>query len=139
MNVQFVLNPPKNIKDVIYQGLKSFNLKHLPDEDCHSLACYAEDENGDFVGGLTGELFTTSLFVEFLWLDESKRKSGTGSLLMSKLEQEALKRGVTDLYLDTYTFQAEGFYLKLGFKEVGRYTDFPSKGIDKIFLQKSLV
>ncbi len=56
MNVQFVLNPPKNIKDVIYSGLKAFNMQHFPSEDIHSLACYAEDENGDFVGGLTGEI-----------------------------------------------------------------------------------
>lgn len=138
MNVQFVLNPPKNIKDVIYSGLKAFNMQYFPSEDIHSLACYAEDENGDFVGGLTGEIFTNTLFVEFLWIDESKRQSGTGSLLMARIEQEAKKLGVTDLYLDTYTFQAPGFYAKLGFTEVGRYTGFPTQGIDKIFLQKHI-
>ncbi|WP_391091601.1 GNAT family N-acetyltransferase [Vibrio sp. NH-UV-68] len=139
MNVQFVLNPPKNIKDVIYTGLKSFNMKHFPDQDVHSLACYVEDERGEFVGGLTGEIFTNTLFVEFLWIDESQRKSGVGSLLMARLETEAKAYGVTDLYLDTYTFQAPGFYAKLGFKEVGRYTGFPTAGVDKIFLQKNIV
>ena len=33
MHISFMLNPPKNIKDVIYNGLKSFNLKHFPDEE----------------------------------------------------------------------------------------------------------
>ena len=139
MNVQFVLNPPKNIKDVIYNGLKAFNLKHFPDEEVGALACYATDENGNFVGGLTGEIFTTSLFVEFFWVDDKKRHSGVGSILMERLEKEAVQLGVTDVYLDTYSFQAPDFYKKLGFIEVGRYTNFPTQGIDKIFLQKRIV
>lgn len=139
MNVQFVLNPPKNIKDVIYNGLKAFNLKHFPDEEVSAVACYATDESGDFVGGLTGEIFTTSLFVEFFWVDDKKRHSGVGSILMERLEKEAVQLGVTDVYLDTYSFQAPNFYKKLGFIEVGRYTNFPTQGIDKIFLQKRIV
>jgi GNAT superfamily N-acetyltransferase len=139
MNVQFTLNPPKNIKDVIYNGLKAFNLKHFPDEDVTSLACYIEDEAGDFVGGLTGEIFTNTLFVEFLWVDDRKRHAGIGSMLMERLEKEAVKFGVTDLYLDTYSFQAPDFYKKLGFVEVGRYTNFPTSDIDKVFLQKKIV
>jgi len=138
MNVQFILNPPKNIKDVIYNGLKSFNLKHFPDEDVTSIACFIEDEDGDFVGGLTGEIFTSTLFIEFLWVDDKKRHSGIGSTLMERLEKEAVQLGVTDVYLDTYSFQAPDFYAKIGFKEVGRYTNFPTADIDKIFLQKRI-
>ncbi|EGA72117.1 putative acetyltransferase [Vibrio sinaloensis DSM 21326] len=139
MRVNFLLNPPKDLKDRIYNGLKAFNLQHFPDEDIQSLACIAEDDEGHFLGGLTGEIFTNTLFVEFLWLDEENRSAGTGRKLMQAIEQEAKARGVTDLYLDTYSFQAPGFYAKLGFKEVGRYTGFPTKGIDKIFLQKKVL
>lgn len=138
MRINFLLNPPKDLKDRIYQGLKAFNLQHFPDEDIQSLACIAEDDEGHFLGGLTGEIFTNTLFVEFLWLDEANRNSGTGRKLMQAIENEAKQRGVTDLYLDTYSFQAPGFYAKLGFEEVGRYTGFPTKGIDKIFLQKKV-
>lgn len=138
MNIQFVLNPPKNIKDVIYQGLKSFNMRHLPDQELRTLACYVEDDEGNFAGGLTGEIYTNTLFVEFLWVDEQQRQLGIGSLLMERIESEAKEYDVTDLYLDTYSFQAPDFYAKLGFKEVGRYTGFPTAGVDKIFLQKKI-
>ncbi len=138
MHIQFMLNPPKNIKDLIYNGLKSFNLKHFPDEEMQSLACVAEDPGGNFLGGLTGQIFTNTLFVEFLWLDDSNRSAGIGSKLMAEVEQQAKQLGVTDIYLDTYTFQAPGFYAKLGFEEVGRYTGFPTRGVDKIFLQKKI-
>lgn len=138
MHIQFMLNPPKNIKDLIYNGLKSFNLKHFPDEEMQSLACVAEDPGGNFLGGLTGQIFTNTLFVEFLWLDDSNRSAGIGSKLMAEVEQQAKQLGVTDIYLDTYTFQAPGFYAKLSFEEVGRYTGFPTRGVDKIFLQKKI-
>ncbi|MGD8232853.1 GNAT family N-acetyltransferase [Vibrio sp. TRT 1302] len=138
MNVQFVLNPPKNIKDVIYSGLKSFNMRHLPDEDIQTLACYVEDDQGNFAGGLTGEIYTNTLFVEFLWVDDQYRDSGIGSMLMARVESEAKAFGVTDMYLDTYSFQAPNFYAKLGFKEMGRYKGFPTVGVDKIFLQKKI-
>ena len=138
MHVHFMFNPPKNIKERIYEGLKAFNLKHFPDEDIQSLACIAEDEEGRFLGGLTGEIFTNTLFVEFLWLDDQHRSVGMGRKLMETLEEQSKAHGVTHLYLDTYTFQAPGFYAKLGFKEVGRYTGFPTAGVDKIFLQKQI-
>ncbi|UUM33006.1 GNAT family N-acetyltransferase [Vibrio japonicus] len=138
MHIQFMLNPPKNIRDLIYNGLKSFNLKHFPDQEIQTLACVAEDPGGNFLGGLTAEIFTNTLFVEFLWLDDSNRSAGIGSKLMAEVELQAKRFGVTDIYLDTYSFQAPGFYAKLGFKEVGRYTGFPTEGVDKIFLQKKI-
>jgi len=138
MNVQFVLNPPKNIKDVIYNGLKSFNMRHLPDEEIQTLACYVEDDEGNFAGGLTGDIYTNTLFVEFLWVDDKHRNSEIGSMLMERIEAEAKGFGVTHLYLDTYSFQAPDFYAKLGFEEVGRYSGFPTAGTDKIFLQKKI-
>lgn len=138
MHVQFIWNPPKNIKDLIYNGLKAFNLKHLPDQPVHSVACVAEDPGDNFLGGLTGQIFTNTLFVEFLWLDENHRSAGIGSTLMAEVERQAKQCGVTDIYLDTYSFQAPDFYAKLGFKEVGRYTGFPTEGVDKIFLQKKI-
>lgn len=59
-------------------------------------------------------------------------------MLMARVESEAKAFGVTDMYLDTYSFQAPNFYAKLGFKEMGRYKGFPTVGVDKIFLQKKI-
>lgn len=139
MNIQFALNPPKNIKDLIYKGLRRFNQTHLPYEEISNFACFAESEMGDIVGGLTGEaLFNKTLFIEFFWIEESSRDTGVGTMLMEKVEQQAESMGIKGLYLDTYSFQALPFYLKLGFEEVGRYKNFPVDGVDKIFLQKKL-
>jgi ribosomal protein S18 acetylase RimI-like enzyme len=57
---------------------------------------------------------------------------------MQRLENEARVRGLQSIALETYTFQAPEFYTKLGFNEVGRYINHPSRGIDKVFYQKNL-
>ncbi len=138
MPIQFMINPPKMVREAIYQGLKRFNQRHLPPGEVYSVACFQHDEQQRVIGGLTGEVFKTTLFIEYLWVDETMRGSGVGSALIAEAERQARKLGVCDVYLDTYTFQAREFYLRMGFSEVGRYVDFPAQGIDKIFMQKRL-
>ena len=76
--------------------------------------------------------------MRFFWLADEARGHGFGQQLMHALEREATQRGVANLYLDTYTFQAPTFYLAAGFTEVGRYRDYLGEGVDKIFYQKTL-
>ncbi len=138
ITIEFTDAPTEQQRDAVKAGIRAYNVKHLPEGDVIPVACIAKDETGEIVGGLTGEQFHQGVFVEFLWVDDTQRHSGVGSALMSKLEQEGRERGVKDLFLDTYSFQALDFYLKLGFKRVGEYTDYPSKGIVKYFLQKAI-
>jgi ribosomal protein S18 acetylase RimI-like enzyme len=56
---------------------------------------------------------------------------------MHAAEAEARRRGLTGIWLDTWTFQAPGFYRKLGFAEVGRIPNYPP-GHDRIFFMKRL-
>ena len=69
---------------------------------------------------------------------KNKRQAGLGREVFNTAERQVQLMGVTDIYLDTFSFQACEFYLKLGFKEVGRYSGFPMAGVDKIFLQKQI-
>lgn len=76
--------------------------------------------------------------IHYLWVSESHRYQGLGKALIQQIETEAKSAGIESIFVETYTFQAVGFYLKLGFYEVGRYTDYPKQGIDKVMLKKSL-
>ncbi len=60
-------------------------------------------------------------------MDAESRTSGLGSKLMAMLEQHVKLYGVTHIYLDTYSFQALDFYLKLGFEKVGQYSGYPAE------------
>jgi ribosomal protein S18 acetylase RimI-like enzyme len=139
MKLEFKLNPTQNNLDFIRDGIKAYNGMNLPDGEVNAIGCFARDEEDKIIGGLTGEMFNNTVFVEYLWVDENTRTSGVGSKLMALLEEQVKPHGVTHLYLDTYSFQALDFYLKLGFEKVGQYTGYPAAGIDKYFLQKQIV
>jgi GNAT superfamily N-acetyltransferase len=140
MGIEFSLTPSAKDIDTIYQGIRAFNLPNYPDDiSDQAFALFVRDKNKQIIGGMTGTFILTSLSVKYLWLDESIRGSGIGSELVTRIESEAIERGVNNIYLDTFTFQAPKFYEQLGFKEVGRYTDFPLVGVDRVFYQKKIV
>ncbi|TOP13100.1 hypothetical protein CGH22_24260 [Vibrio parahaemolyticus] len=58
---------------------------------------------------------------------------------MQKIELICKEREISNIAVDTYTFQAPKFYESHGFKEIGRYKDYLVKGVDKIFYQKVLI
>ncbi|TIE22137.1 N-acetyltransferase, partial [Legionella pneumophila] len=53
------------------------------------------------------------------------------------VEAEAVKRGIPASTLDTFSFQAEGFYLKQGYKHLGTIKNY-LEGHDRIYLRKQL-
>lgn len=60
-----------------------------------------------------------------------------GRRLLALIEQEGRQRGAKNAYLDTFSFQAPGFYAKLGYRVFGTLTEFPS-GHQRCFLTKAL-
>lgn len=80
---------------------------------------------GTRIGGLTGWFWGGLCSVDMLWVREDRRHEGWGTRLMRAAEEEALRRGCTDLTVSTYTFQAPGFYAALGFRETGRIDGVP--------------
>ncbi len=91
-------------------------------------------EQDEIVGGLWGRMGYGFLFVELLATGPARGR-GLGRRIMAMAEQEARDRGLLGMWLDTWTFQAPEFYLKLGFVECGRITDYPP-GHDRVFFVK---
>jgi len=57
--------------------------------------------------------------------------------LMGQAEGRARERGCHSTWLDTFSFQARGFYEKLGYEEFGRL-DYPP-GHYRHFMRKRLI
>lgn len=138
MQLAFTLTPSEDDLASLQQGLIAFNSHYFSKRDNQPVALFVRDTNNKVIGGLCGEIFLNSLYIKYLWLDESLRGAGLGKKLMARIEKEAMQRAIPNIYLDTFSFQAPQFYEKMGFIEVGRYSNFPETGVDKIFFQKNI-
>jgi GNAT superfamily N-acetyltransferase len=67
---------------------------------------------------------------------DALRGTGIGRALIGAAERRALERGCHSAWVDTFSFQAPGFYRKLGYKPFGEL-DYPPD-FKRIFLQKRL-
>ncbi|MEO1470575.1 MAG: GNAT family N-acetyltransferase [Pseudomonadota bacterium] len=93
--------------------------------------------DGAFAGGLSGRMLYGVLLVRYLAAAPGARHQGVGSTLIARAEDWARARGAHLAYLDTFGFQAAGFYRRLGYVEIARAAgDRPER--DRIYLAKAL-
>lgn len=85
-----------------------------------SVGFVARNGEGTVVGGLYGWAQLGWYFVKLLALAPEARKTGAGGRLLADAEAHARGEGLVGVYLDTYEFQAPGFYEKMGYREFGR-------------------
>ncbi|MER8221777.1 GNAT family N-acetyltransferase [Streptomyces sp. NPDC094143] len=97
------------------------------------LSVRVTDETGEPAGGLTAWTWGSLCSVDMLWVRDDLRNAGWGSRLMRAAETEAARRGCTDMIVSTYTFQAPGFYPRLGYRERGRIEGVPGGHEDVCF------
>ena len=95
------------------------------------------DDAGNVAGGLIGATVWGWLHVKELWVADSCRGQRWGAKLMALAEDEAVARRCHHAYLDTFDFQALGFYERLGYAMFGSLNDFP-KGHVRYFVSKRL-
>jgi GNAT superfamily N-acetyltransferase len=93
-------------------------------------------DTDELLGGLWGGTNYSLLHIELLYLPEDLRGAGLGRQLMAQAEQEAVQRGCHGVWLDTFSFQARGFYERIGYTVFGTLEDYPP-GHSRFFLKKN--
>jgi len=122
--------------EVLPRGLEAFNESRWPGhQPWQSLAVFVREQDR-IIAGLAGETYGGWLFVKYLWVSDGLRGQGVGRQLMDTAGTRALQRGCHSVWLDTFGFQAPGFYRKLGF-EVFAELDW-SADHKRFFLRKPL-
>ena len=101
------------------------------------LAIFVRDEQERIVAGICGNTWGGCCEIRQFWVEESRRKRGLGTKLFEAAEQEARRRGCTQMLLMTFSFQAPEFYAKHGFEVVAVVNDHP-RGHRNLLLQKHL-
>lgn len=121
----------------VVEALVAFNAEAAPQRAREPLAILVRDGAGAVSGGLWGRFTYDWLFVELLVVPAARRGSGLGRRLMALAEEAARAEGCAGIWLDTFGFQAPGFYAKLGFEPFGELPDHP-RGGRRLFLKKRL-
>ena len=77
---------------------------------------------------MIGDTHGNWLEIGYLWVSEKLRGQHIGTDLMHKVEDIAKNRGCKYVFLNTFSFQAPDFYVKLGYKEEFVLNDYPLTG-----------
>jgi GNAT superfamily N-acetyltransferase len=125
------------LRAAVLAPLKAFNESRAGPGGHRPLNVLLKDEGGAVTGGLWGMTGYGYLYVQLLAVPETLRGQGIGAELMAMAETEAQARGCTGAWLDTFEFQARGFYEKLGYRCFGEIPDYPP-GFARYFLRKTL-
>ena len=133
------MNPHPTEKEIKYirESLAAFNEERVGDDGHAALHMVAYDQAGDICGGILGGTYWGWLYIDILWVREDCRRAGIGSALLSKAEQEALRRGCHHAHVDTMSWQAPAFYQKHGYEIIGVLPNIP-EGNQKYLLMKAL-
>ncbi len=121
----------------ILEPLVAYNTERTGAQDHRPLVVAITDGAQKVVGGLWGRTAFGWLHVELVFVPDSLRRRGVGTELMRSAEAEAVARGCRHAWLDTFEFQARGFYERLGYRCFGELANFPA-GFARYFMTKRL-
>ncbi|MEG3635022.1 GNAT family N-acetyltransferase [Micromonospora palythoicola] len=118
--------------------LTSFNQRATGATDEAALSVRVTDAGGELMAGLTGWTWGGCAGINMVWVRADRRGEGWGGRLLTAAEQEARRRGCTEISVASFSFQAPGFYRRHGYLDTGRREGIPGGHVDHQFW-KSLV
>lgn len=129
-------NPDQGLRAAVLKPLLDYNASKIGERELYCFALFIRDPQSDeILGGLWARTFFNWTFVELLVVPEAMRGQGLGASLLARAEAIARNRGCTGIYLDTFSFQAPGFYEKQGYGLFGQLDNYPDDE-KRFFLSK---
>jgi GNAT superfamily N-acetyltransferase len=120
------------------QRIHEFNAQAIGCFDGECFSATQRSDGGAIQGGISGYTWGGCCYVTNLWVEASERAKGLGRKLVCAAEEHALRVGCTVVFVDTHTFQAPGFYLRMGYRELAVIDDHPV-GHANLVLEKRLL
>jgi GNAT superfamily N-acetyltransferase len=125
------------LRERLDEEISAFNAATTGYHDARLLSIAARGDSGDLCAGLYGWTWGGCGYIDLLWVRDDQRGTGLGTRLLAAAEAEIRRRGCDRVALGTHSFQAPGFYARLGYTECGRTPGYPN-GHDDIHLVKQL-
>ncbi len=134
------------MKNIIDSNLHQYNrtkCEWLKTNTDNSIKNY--DKNNNFlvfdddilIGGAIGFVEYNWYFLDLLWVDEKYRGQDIGTMLIKEVEEFSKQENLVGVRMETWDFQARGFYKKMGYSVFAQIEDCPPGTID-YFLKKVL-
>ena len=121
----------------LWKGLVKFNRGQAGPLNYSRTVLAVRDGKKRLLGGLILQSYWRESYIELLWLSAPARGAGLGSKLIKEAERRARQRGSRLIHLNTFSFQAPGFYEKQGYRRFGGMSGSP-KGEHRHFYVKRL-
>ena len=106
----------EELKKTISEGLSRHSIEMTGYDEKSSPIAFVAMEGSMLAGAVIAQSFWKGLHVKNLYVSEEYRHQGIGSLLMQKLEAYGKEENCLFSFVETMSFQALDFYLKIGFK-----------------------
>lgn len=138
-DIRIVSDPhaSESLKQVVVDHLDTYNIALTGLQEYSPVNFFLRDQGDEVMGGLLAQVWGGVLYVRILWVSAALRGRGFGRRLMEAAERRAVERGCRHVFLDTFDFQAPGFYEKLGYRTYAKAEDWPV-GHAHHFLRKDL-
>ncbi|MBV9827149.1 MAG: GNAT family N-acetyltransferase [Alphaproteobacteria bacterium] len=136
LRLSFENDPPPADSEFVAEALGTFNAPFLRNPAYSYFAVMVRDEANAIRAGLVGNTYAGWLFIQYLWVDAALRRGRIGGGLIAEAEKHAVAQGCHAAFVDTFSFQAPGFYRRQGYREFARL-DYPPDH-QRIFLRKQL-
>jgi GNAT superfamily N-acetyltransferase len=121
----------------LWRGLVRFNRSKAGPLNYSRDVLTVRGSRGQLLGGLILQSYWRESYIELLWLSDRARAQGHGSALLQEAERRARRRGSRLIHMNTYSFQAPGFYKKQGYRLFGSISGSP-RGATRYFYVKRL-
>jgi ribosomal protein S18 acetylase RimI-like enzyme len=138
-DIRIVAEPhaSESLKQVVQDHLDAYNVAITGFQGYSPVNFFLRDAGDEVMGGLLAAIWGGVLFIRILWVSEALRGHGFGQRLMEMAERRGIERGCRHVFVDTFSFQAPGFYEKLGYRIYAQAEDWPV-GHAHHFLRKDL-
>jgi ribosomal protein S18 acetylase RimI-like enzyme len=127
--------PQQSAWGIIGEGITNYNKQQAGDDKAQRICFVLQAPDQEVVGGVIAALYWDWLYIDLMWIKDELRDRGYGHRLLTLAEDEGRRRGAKNAFLDTFSFQAPGFYKKHGYKVFGELDNFPP-GHQRYYLTK---
>lgn len=144
--MKILINNDEKLEHQIVLELHEFNKKHCDYIKENSTGLETKYEKYNFIaydnhnlviGGGLGIIQYDWYFLEDIWIEENYRSLGIGSKIIKEIEALARKQNLVGIHVETWSFQAKGFYEKNGYEVFAELPNSP-RGVTTYYLKKEL-